>query len=52
MLPLLILLALLLAVDLAAWRWGVDSRERVDDVEWQRRRLWPTGDSAPAAEPR
>ena len=27
-------------LDLAALRWGVDSREDVNDREWQRRQAW------------
>jgi hypothetical protein len=37
MLTLLIVLALFIVLDLAALRWGVDSTERVDSCEWDRR---------------
>jgi hypothetical protein len=30
----------LLALDLAAWRWGVDSTDGPDSPEWERRRDW------------
>ena len=30
----------LMALDLAALRWGFDSRERFDSPEWERRRNW------------
>lgn len=36
----LILLVPLVALDLAALRWGVDSREAPDSAEWERRRNW------------
>lgn len=29
-----------IAFDLAAWRWGADSRESFDSPEWQRRLRW------------
>ena len=30
----------LLALDLAAWRWGVDSTDGLNSPEWQRRGDW------------
>lgn len=40
MLTLLILFALLIVVDLAALRWGVDSRDSITSREWERRWQW------------
>lgn len=37
---LILLLVLLLALDYSAMRWGVDSRDRFDSPEWERRRRW------------
>jgi hypothetical protein len=37
---LLLLLVMLLALDLAAFRWGVDSTDGIDSPEWERRRNW------------
>lgn len=37
MLILLIILALLLVLDIAAWYWGVDSTDKIDSCEWERR---------------
>ena len=36
----LIILAALVSLALAAWRWGVDSTDGVDSREWSRRRSW------------
>ncbi len=36
----LILLALLIVLDLASWRWGVNSTDDLDSCEWERRRHW------------
>ncbi len=36
----LIILAALVSLALAAWRWGVDSTDGVDSREWARRRSW------------
>jgi hypothetical protein len=30
----------LLALDFAAMRWGADSRETVESLEWRRRAAW------------
>ncbi len=30
----------LAALDLAAWRWGADSRDGYESPEWERRRSW------------
>jgi hypothetical protein len=38
---LLILLIIVIALDLAALRWGVDSTEDVNSPEWERRQRWP-----------
>ncbi len=37
MVTLFIILALFLILDMVALRWGVDSRERVSSLEWERR---------------
>ena len=37
---LLIVFTLLLLFELAAWRWGWDSRDGFDSVEWEQRRNW------------
>jgi hypothetical protein len=34
------LVAGLIGLGLAAWRWGADSRDGVDSPEWERRRAW------------
>jgi hypothetical protein len=34
----IILLMGLLVLDIAAWRWGFDSRDAWNDAEWERRR--------------
>ena len=36
----IIFLIVLVAFNLAASRWGFDSRERFDSSEWERRRIW------------
>ena len=38
---LLILLIVVIVLDLAALRWGVDSTEDVNSPEWERRQRWP-----------
>lgn len=35
----------LLLLDLAAWRWGVDSTDGPDSLEWARRQEWLAGRS-------
>ena len=35
------IVAILVALDVAALRWGVDSREGPNSPEWERRRHWP-----------
>lgn len=30
----------LVVFDLAAWRWGEDSRDGIDSPEWKRRHVW------------
>jgi hypothetical protein len=37
----LILLIIVIALDVAALRWGVDSTEGVNSPEWERRQQWP-----------
>jgi hypothetical protein len=37
---LIIALAVLIALDIAALRYGVDSRDDFDSPEWERRRQW------------
>lgn len=39
-LAILLAVAVLAAFDLAALRWGVDSRDGPDSLEWQARRGW------------
>ncbi len=34
------LVAGLIGLGLAAWRWGADSRDDFDSPEWERRRAW------------
>lgn len=36
----LLLLVIVLMLDLAALRWGYDSRDRFDSLEWEKRRNW------------
>ena len=38
---LIVLLVALVVLDLAAVRWGVDSGEKFDSLEWERRKNWP-----------
>ncbi|HEY0755417.1 MAG TPA: hypothetical protein VGD98_15780 [Ktedonobacteraceae bacterium] len=35
----LIFTLILILLDLAAWRWGADSRDSIDSPEWRRRQL-------------
>jgi hypothetical protein len=53
MLSLLVIAAALIALDVAALLWGVDSREGVNDPEWERRQRWPGfgGQQCPSATP-
>jgi hypothetical protein len=37
---LLILMMLVIALDIASLRWGVDSTEKIDSPEWKRRVDW------------
>lgn len=37
----LIIPALLIVLDIAALRWGADSRDGVNSLEWERRQSWP-----------
>lgn len=36
----LFLFVTLIVLDLAAWKWGVDSGDGIDSAEWERRRAW------------
>lgn len=38
--PIIWMVVLLVVLDLAAWRWGVDSNDGFDSPEWDRRRHW------------
>jgi len=40
MLTIIILLALLTVFDFTALRWGVDSTDGINSLEWMRRQLW------------
>jgi hypothetical protein len=40
MMEILIVLIVLVALDIAASRWGFNSIEGVDSPEWERRQLW------------
>lgn len=37
---LLILMMLIIALDIASLRWGIDSTEKIDSPEWERRVAW------------
>jgi hypothetical protein len=41
----LIVLALLIALDLASLRWGFDSTDKIDSPEWERRSIWRASDN-------
>ena len=36
----IVVVGLFILLDLAAWRWGVDSRDGFASPEWDRRREW------------
>jgi hypothetical protein len=36
----LVLLELLIILNIAAWKWGVDSTDGIDSPEWERRQSW------------
>jgi hypothetical protein len=40
MLTIITLLALLIVFDITAMRWGVDSTDDINSLEWIRRQLW------------
>ncbi len=40
MVALLIFLVMVLLLNVAAWRWGADSRDSYNSVEWEQRRVW------------
>ncbi len=37
---LIVFIAMVLALAVAAWIWGADSREGLDSPEWERRKEW------------
>lgn len=37
---LFITMAVFVAFDIVALRWGADSRDAIDSKEWERRKLW------------
>ncbi len=43
MVVLLFLLTVLVCFSLAAWYWGVDSRDAMRSCEWDHRHTWPRG---------
>jgi hypothetical protein len=40
MMAILIVLVVLVALDIAAMRWGFNSNDSVDSLEWERRQRW------------
>ena len=40
MMEFLILIAVLIALDIAALRWGFKSNDGTDSLEWERRHRW------------
>jgi len=36
----LVILLAFIVLDLATWRWGVDSTEDINSLEWNRRENW------------
>ena len=36
----ILIVGMLIALGLAAWRWGVDTTDGPDSLEWERRRTW------------
>jgi hypothetical protein len=40
MMALLIILLMIIALDMAALRWGVDSLDGINSLEWLRRQQW------------
>lgn len=36
----LFLLVAMIVLNLAAWKWGIDSSDGIDSSEWERRHLW------------
>ena len=43
--------ALLLLLNIAALCWGVDSREDMNDPEWDRRKAWRGFSARPSRDP-
>jgi hypothetical protein len=39
-----IVLLVVVFLDIVALRWGVDSREKIDSLEWERRRYFFSGE--------
>ncbi len=35
-----IVLVVVIALNVIAWKWGADSSERLDSPEWERRSRW------------
>jgi hypothetical protein len=40
MVTLLVIICLIIAFDMAAWRWGQNSLDDERSAEWERRRAW------------
>jgi hypothetical protein len=40
MATIIIFVVALTLLDLLAWRWGFDSRDSIESIEWERRRAW------------
>jgi hypothetical protein len=40
MMALLIIMLMIIALDMASLRWGVDSTDGINSLEWLRRQLW------------
>lgn len=34
------LVVALILLNIAAWRWGINSRDSINSEEWERRRTW------------
>jgi hypothetical protein len=48
---LVIVFAALLLLNFASLCWGVDSREDIDDPEWDRRKSWRSFNAGPCGDP-
>jgi len=40
MMAIIIILLMVILLDIAAMRWGADSRDGMNSLEWLRRQLW------------